>query len=106
MVGLGSPSQDLGQYVISNMNPKDRRECEVSLIGEYHAELVRHGVVGYSFDECWREYTIGGLERWLWFLAYFAGLDHAGWAQFFHDQVLEFMRDHNLSAKDVTQTRP
>lgn len=51
-------------------------------------------------------YTVGGLERWLWFLAYFAGLEHSGWAAFFHDQVLEFMVDHNLTASDVTQTRP
>jgi hypothetical protein len=60
-----------------------------------------------SFSSCSRrEYTVGGVERWLWFLAYFAGLDHAGWAAFFHDQVLAFMKDHNLSAKDITQTRP
>ena len=36
MVGLGSGPQDLGQYVISNMDPVERKECERELIEAYH----------------------------------------------------------------------
>merc|ERR1712232_1392864 len=41
MVGLGSGPQDLGQYVISNMDPTERKECELELIRAYYHELVR-----------------------------------------------------------------
>ncbi len=74
MVGIGSGAQDLGQYVISNMDRKKRAECERKLIEEYFAEILKCGVTNYTFEECWREYTIGGTERWLWFLCYFAGI--------------------------------
>ena len=75
MAGVGSGPQDLGQYVISNMEPAVRRECERRIVGAYFAELEACGVRGHSFDECWREYTVGGTERWLWFLCYFAGTE-------------------------------
>lgn len=41
MVGLGSGPQDLGQYVISNMNPVERKECEYELIQTYMEELKK-----------------------------------------------------------------
>ncbi len=73
MAGVGSGAQDLGQYVVSNMTPAVRRECERRIVAEYFAELQACGVRDYSFEMCWREYTVGGVERWLWFLCYFAG---------------------------------
>lgn len=106
MCGIGSAAQDLGQYVISNMEPSARRECEHRVVREYYDELVAAGVENYSFEECWREYQVGGTERWLWFLCYFAGTDAMfEWTRFFHDQVLAFMQDHKLSAADITQVR-
>ena len=111
MVGLGSGPQDLGQYILSNMDPAERRACEHDLLRTYHQELVRCGLAEDEFnslwDYVWREYRIGGVERWLWFLIYFVGQPGmAGWAQFFHDQIASFMEDHGLTPDDITQPRP
>ena len=107
MVGLGSGPQDLGQYVLSNMDPKERRECEQDLVKAYFEELKRCGVADVDWDYCWSEYKMGGLERWLWFLIYFAGQEAlVDWAQFFHNQVAAFMKDHQITADDVVQPRP
>lgn len=110
MVGIGSGAQDLGQYVLSNMDPKERRECELTLIENYYAELIRCGVPkeDFSFEDCWKEYQIGGIERWLWFLVYFIGQEGPllKWAQFFHDQIQAFLTDHSISPDDIVQPRP
>lgn len=109
MVGLGSGPQDLGQYVLSNMDPADRRACEHDLIESYYEELLRAGVSddGTLKDYCLKEYTVGGVERWLWFLIYFCSQPMMeDWAQFFHNQIASFMKDHKLTADDITQPRP
>jgi Ecdysteroid kinase-like family len=109
MVGLGSGPQDLGQYVLSNMDPAERRACERELIQAYYEELMRNGIEddGDLWEYCWKEYTVGGVERWLWFLIYFVGQPGmTDWAQFFHNQIAEFMVDHKLTAHDITQPRP
>ena len=106
MCGLGSGPQDLGQYIISNMEPNTRREHDKALVEAYHQELLNCGVQ-VSWDHVWREYRVGGMERWMWFLAYFIG--QAGfekWAQFFHDQMASFLHDHELTPEDFTQIRP
>lgn len=106
MCGIGSGPQDLGQYILSNMEPATWRACERQLIEAYHQELADAGV-DVTFDYCWKEYCVGGLERWLWFLAYFLG-QHGmkDWAQYFHDQMAAFMHDHGFTADDITQVRP
>jgi Ecdysteroid kinase-like family len=108
MVGIGSGPQDLGQYILSNMNPTERRHCERSLLEDYYSELIRCGVKDLSWEECWKEYQIGGVERWLWFLVYFIGQkgDLLRWAQFFHDQIASFVADHGITAEDIVQPRP
>ncbi|CAJ1959165.1 unnamed protein product [Cylindrotheca closterium] len=108
MVGLGSGPQELGQYVISNMDPAERRASEKELVQAYYKELQANleDEKCCSWEYCWSEYKIGGVERWLWFLVYFIGNGMGDWAQFFHDQISEFMNDHNLSEDDITQPRP
>jgi len=109
MAGVGSGAQELGQYLISNMEPALRRTCERGLVRGYYDELIKAGgdrIAGYTWDAAWREYRIGGLERWLWFLCYFASdAAHAAGFAFFHAQVLAFMQDHALTAADVTGLR-
>ena len=109
MVGLSSGPQDLGQYVISNMDPVDRRACEKELVRAYYDELLRNGVKDDEndlWDFCWNEYQIGGVERWLWFLVWFLGQENLQFSQFFHDQIAAFMHDHDLTAENLTQPRP
>eukprot|EP00531_Pseudo-nitzschia_arenysensis_P010166 CAMPEP_0116134908 /NCGR_PEP_ID=MMETSP0329-20121206/10907_1 /TAXON_ID=697910 /ORGANISM="Pseudo-nitzschia arenysensis, Strain B593" /LENGTH=429 /DNA_ID=CAMNT_0003629671 /DNA_START=44 /DNA_END=1333 /DNA_ORIENTATION=+ len=107
MVGVGSGPQDLGQYILSNMDPRERRECEEKLIRNYYQKLVELGVSSLTWEECWSEYKIGGLERWIWFLVYFCSQPTmTEWAQFFHNQIKEFVHDHGITPEDVTQPRP
>ncbi len=53
----------LTQVRITNMEPTLRRQCERAIVQQYHDELLAQGVTGYPFEECWREYTVGGLEK-------------------------------------------
>jgi hypothetical protein len=92
------------------MDPSERRECEERLVRNYYEKLVVElGVPDLSWDDCWSEYKIGGLERWIWFLVYFCAQPDpvmVKWAQFFHNQIQEFVHDHEISPGDVTQPRP
>ena len=107
MVGLGSGPQDLGQYVLSNMEPSERRACEHDILREYYNELTRLGVENWSWEECWKEYRLGGLERWIWFLVYFNGQEGPllDWAKFFHDQVAAFVKDHDIKPEEIGPPR-
>lgn len=44
MTGLGSGTQDLGQYILPNMEPSERRGCGRQLIEAYCQEMMRLGV--------------------------------------------------------------
>ena len=88
MVGVGSPAQELGQYMISHMEPDARRACEDQVVRAYHEELLRMvkptaqekgkdgnetTVEAYTFEACWAEYIAGGIGRWVWFIPLFRG---------------------------------
>ena len=108
-LGLGSGPQELGQYILSNMDPSERRECEEQLVRNYYENLIQSGVTNLSWEYCWSEYKIGGLERWLWFLVFFCAQDGpvmAKWTKYFHNQIKEFVHDHKIRPEDVTQPRP
>ena len=72
MVGLGSAAQELGQWMISHMDPAVRRGCERALVEGYHTQLIANlncsgsAVVADNFDleACWVEYMAGGAGRW------------------------------------------
>lgn len=101
MVGLGSPAQELGQFVISHMEPSARRANEKALVRTYFDELLnalrRQGsdeAESLRFDSIWTEYVQGGACRWLWFVAYLCKNFPENMGQFFHDQVASFLHDH------------
>jgi hypothetical protein len=105
MVGVGSGAQDLGQYMISNVEPAVRRACERAAVRAYYDELLQRGVpAAYTFETCWREYTVGAVERWLWFLCYYVGSPLEG--AFFHSQIAAFMHDHDIKVESIGQLRP
>lgn len=89
------------------MDPTERKECELELIRAYYHELMlQDHTIDITFEECWREYKIGAVERWMWFLVFFAGNGMTDWGQYFHNQISAFMRDHEITAQDITQPRP
>lgn len=117
MVGVGSPAQELGQYLISHMEPETRRKHEKTLIKLYHTQLkaalqrrkdyADHHTDkwnGSDMESLWKEYVMGGIGRWCWFLGW--GLSVGGpFVQFFHDQLAAFLHDHIKDATDAPMPR-
>ena len=103
MIGVGSPAQELGQFMISHTAPALRRASERELIADYHAEIAAllrakgldAEAEDFTLDACWAEYVAGGAARWMWFVAAMVtwGLPPKA-HQFFHDQLAGFLRDH------------
>jgi hypothetical protein len=104
--GVGSGAQELGQYLISHMEPHKRQACEMDLLRMYYDELTSLGVSkdDYSFENCLEDYVRGASERWIWFLAYLAFPPEM--MEYFGGQVAAFCRDHNVTAETVGQPKP
>ena len=49
---------DLSYFMIRNLEPELRREIEKDLLQKYCAELKKHGVEGYSLEQCYHSYRI------------------------------------------------
>lgn len=102
MIGIGSPSQEIGQYLISHMPPEDRRKCEKQLVQQYHGELLEElksrghqlEADAFTFERCWSEYVAGGAGRWVFFVPLLFELCGVTMGQFFHDQLAAFLKDH------------
>jgi hypothetical protein len=56
---VGLPGRDVGFFLATSLPIALRREHERSLVAEYHAHLVAHGVAGYAFEQCWDDYRYG-----------------------------------------------
>lgn len=54
--GEGPGAADLSYFLGAGLSIPNRRAHERELVGTYHAELVRRGVGGWSFDDCWSSY--------------------------------------------------
>ena len=59
--------------VVLNWPPALRRDLEGPLVRRYHESLCRHGVTGYRWDECWRDYRWAIIDNlfmplWWWCL--------------------------------------
>lgn len=56
---VGLPARDLAYFTGTSLVPELRSDVEAGLVGDYHRELVGHGVSDYTLDECWRDYRLG-----------------------------------------------
>lgn len=108
MVGVGSGPQDLGQFLISHMEPDVRRQYERDLLRKYHTSLVSE-LGGHKdapdFHDIWTEYQRGGAGRWLWFVPYLASVCPPQMGQFFHDNTAAFLKDHFPDPASVPMPR-
>jgi len=109
-VGVGSPAQDLGQWMISHMQPDTRRDCEKELVAAYHADVVATlKELGkdseFTFEMCWEEYVAGGAGRWVWFVPVLAQMCPAPMGQYFHDQLAAFLHTHVPDPSDSPMPR-
>ena len=107
VVGIGSGAQDLGQYFISHCSPESRRDLENASLHLYYSELLLNGVQAskYSWETCFADYVSGGFERWVWLLSAITSMRPPKLVQYFHDQCLVFMLDHDITPENVGQPR-
>jgi Phosphotransferase enzyme family len=61
-ITLGLPGRDLAYFLSTGLDPELRRSNERELVGEYHRELVAHGVTDHSLEECFDDYRFGMLQ--------------------------------------------
>ena len=99
-VGVGSGPQDLGQFLISHSSPANRRTEEQTALLAYQQELACLGV-NVTTEYVLREYIDGGIGRWFWLFGVCGGLKVPLPAlQFFHDQMLAFLVDHQVDSSN------
>lgn len=68
--GRGRGPCDVATFVNETFPAHRRRQVESELLRAYHATLVDGGVTGYSYDQCWRDYRLGILESFVfWIIA-------------------------------------
>ena len=112
-VGAGwSGPAECAQLLISHMAPETRRECEDRLLQGYHTKLVSllgsrgedHQLEGFTMEKCKEDYVRFGAARWIWLVAVMAGLPGMPGAmmQVFNNQLVAFMKDHSVTAENVS----
>ena len=106
MVGVGSGPQELGQFMISHLEPTERASIERDAVAAYYKDLINlNGSVDMTFDQCWEEYVMGGLGRWLFFLPFDGWGAPPATSQFFCDQVSAFIKSHGITPENVPMPR-
>ncbi len=56
LAARGKGVSDVTYFMVSSVPVSLRRQSERRLLETYHGLLVRYGVQGYSFDQCWIDY--------------------------------------------------
>ena len=113
MVGFGWGPQECGQFVISHVEPQQRREIEKKVFEEGYVEVLLEELkkrdppveVMPTKEELWRDYRFGGVERWVWFVVFLASVFPGPMVKYFHDQTLAFARDHGVTSENVGMPR-
>ena len=108
-IGIGSGPQDCAQFLISHTNPSIRATIEEKLMKDYYEELTSDSDIKieplYTFDQCYNDYIKGGSERWIWLLCILSTMCPPTMVQYFHDQTIAFMKDHNINPLNVGMPR-
>jgi hypothetical protein len=52
------PGPDLAAFLVSYLDTSERRRHENRLLEMYYSVLIRHGITGYSFEQCWDDYRM------------------------------------------------
>jgi hypothetical protein len=92
-IGLGEPTTDIGQCLISDMHHSFFAQHVQSLLAVYHAALVDAGVADYSLDECRADFARCSIEKWIFMFALMAGWPGMpeNLIMYLHDQLLHFV---------------
>jgi hypothetical protein len=68
---------DVAYLLCGGLEPELRREHEGRLVRLYYDELVKNGVQGYSFEQCWQEYRRMALYVFVYVVISLGTLDFA-----------------------------
>lgn len=65
-------TDDLACMIALHWYPERRRRMESNLLRRYHANLLKHGIIHYDWEDCWRDYRLSVIRQlfvpvWLWF---------------------------------------
>jgi hypothetical protein len=60
-VMVSNPMQDVSYLLSQNLTIEDRRAYEDELVGYYFDKVCSLGVEGYTLEQCWDDYDVGGL---------------------------------------------
>jgi hypothetical protein len=63
---------DLASLFVTSLPIAERRIAERELLPEYHDALGKHGVRGYSYEECWRDYRLAAINQFSQVIALYA----------------------------------
>jgi len=96
-VGVWDPMTDLGQTMISDVKREVWQKHDRNLIEKYWKRLIELGVspVSFPFDLCWSLYQHNAVNRWIFFLLVLIPILPPNASQYFHDQMLAFIEDHD-----------
>ena len=73
----GRGTFDLAYFICGALAPAARRAHEMELVRTYHDILLSHGVQGYSWEQCLREYRTGALYLLVYVVISLGTLDSA-----------------------------
>ncbi|MEI6200406.1 MAG: phosphotransferase [Enhydrobacter sp.] len=59
--GRGGPLYDVAYLICNSVPTEYRHKAEQALLRRYHDTLLRMGVTGFSFDDCWQAYRFAVL---------------------------------------------
>ncbi len=100
--GKGRGAYDVGYFLISSVEPLQRRNTERGHVAHYHAELLRHGVTGYGLAQCWTDYLQSVAGKLFITVAATVLLDNSSphkqaWRRTDLTRLLAFCADHRIS---------
>ena len=103
LVGKGRGANDVGYFLISSVEPAQRRNMERGLVAHYHAELLRAGIRGYSLRQCWTDYLKSVAGKLYITVVATVLLDNSSphkqaWRRADLTRLLAFCKDHNITA--------
>jgi aminoglycoside phosphotransferase (APT) family kinase protein len=73
---IGLPGRDLAYFLGNSLLVEDRRSHECDLVRAYFDALIRYGVTGYTFEECFDDYRYGQFQGLMITVLAAVGLTH------------------------------
>jgi Ser/Thr protein kinase RdoA (MazF antagonist) len=92
--GIGFATLDLSHMMALFWDKEHRQKMEKRLLMHYHQALIRHGVEGYAWTDCWEDYRLAVLLRILFMPMWFrvSGAPEVSWMRSL-DRAMQAVKD-------------